>query len=289
MTTQTFSTEKIVIDEFVEEYFKKTLVPLLENMKIKYKLGIDGPISAGKSTALECFYTLGKKYGIKFAVLPEYINADPTIGSIMLERFIKKEITNATFQNYILDTYSHSYSRIIKENSDYNIMLMERVPDDSILIFANITNRNYPEDLNEQTLFALYNKMVEYNNKCSFPSYFDNDTKFVEFIGDIDDIMINIIDIVADDIKNGIEKRIIGLNVNTDVCVSRIKRRGRPEEQNYDKSYLAQLIHAYNEIYKIKKINEEHKQNAKTKEEIEKINKKYSIRFTNIGRLIDEF
>jgi len=294
--THIFTDEQITIDPFVDNYFEKKIVPILPKMK-NYKIVKDGAISAGKSTGLEYLYMLFKKYGANIAVLQEYINSDKEIGPKFLGRFISKDITNATFQNYILDTYKSTYNNIIKQNPDYNIMMMERVPDDSILIFANITNRNSPEDLNEQTLFALYNKMNQYNKECDFPSYSDPETKFVEFVGAVDDIMINIIDTIVDDIENGITKRIIGLSVNTDVCISRIKRRGRKEEQNYDKAYLAQIIHSYNEIFRIKRLNEEAKKEISSKnmseeekmKEYKEIDKKYNIRFTNIGRLIDNF
>lgn len=281
-----FSTEKLTIDDYVNEYFKKKIVPIIKDMK-NYKFAVSGPISAGKSTLLQKLYILFEKYKTKIAILPEYINSDTEIGPKFLARFINKQITNATFQNYILDVYKNTYKEISK--NDYNIMMMERVPDDSILIFANITNCNCPEDLNEQSLFALYNKMIQYNKECQFPSYMDNETKLIDFIGNIDDIIINIIDIIADDIKNGVDKRIIGLSVNTEVCITRIKRRGREEEQNYDTAYLSQIIYAYNEIFKIRKLNNEAKKGITDKKEIEKINKKYNIRFTNIGKLVDNY
>ena len=281
-----FSTEKLTINEYVHEYFKNKIVPIIPNMK-NYKFSVSGPISAGKSTLLQKLYMLCVEFGIKIAILPEYINSDIEIGPKFLARFINKEITNATFQNYILDVYKHTYNEIVKE--DYNIMMMERVPDDSILIFANITNCNCPEDLNEQSLFALYNKMIQYDKECQFPSYIDNETKLIDFIGNIDDIIINVIDIIADDIEKGINKRIIGLSVNTDVCISRIKRRGRKEEKDYDTAYLSQIIYAYNEIFKIRKLNNEAKRGITDKKEIEKIDKKYNIRFTNIGKLVDNY
>ena len=296
-TKPIFSNENLFIDEYTEQYFNKVIVPLLPNMK-NYKFAVSGPIAAGKSTLLQILYSLFNKNKFKIGILPEYINSDPKIGSELLDRFIKKDITNATFQNYILDVYRNSYLQIDK---DINILMMERVPDDAILIFANITNCNTPEDMNEQTLFALYNKMIDYDKKYGFPSYFNNETEYITYFGNIDDIIINVIDIIASDIKNNVKSRIIGLKADEKISVSRIKKRGRVEELNYDINYLRQISHAYNEIFKIKDLNEIHKRKLKEQleiknineqeylNEIEKIDRKYNIRFTNIGRIVDEY
>lgn len=288
--TQVFSTETLTITPYVEQYFEKMLVPLKAEMK-NYKFAISGPISAGKSTLLQILYMLLVKFGFEIGILQEYINSDPITGSELLGRFINGDTTNSTFQNYILDNYRKSYSKI---NKDVNIVMMERVPDDSILIFANITNRNKPEDMNELSLYALYNKMLQYDNECDFPSYLDINTHIESFIGNIDDVLLSIIDVIANDIKTGIKKRIIGLKVDVNTCIARIKRRGRKEESNYDPNYLKQIIHAYDEIFRIKNLNLLMKSqidlnDPKYDEKLMDINKKFNIRFTNIGRLIDSF
>ena len=294
---QIFSTENLLIDEYIEQYFQKLIVPLLPNMK-NYKFAVSGPIAAGKSTLLQILYSLFNKYKFKIGILPEYINSDPEIGSELLDRFIKKDITNATFQNYILDVYKNSYLQI---DNDINILMMERVPDDAILIFANITNCNTPEDMNEQTLFALYNKMLDYDKRYGFPSYLNDETEYITYFGNVNDIIINVIDIIAQDVKNKVKSRIIGLKADEKISASRIKKRGRVEELNYDINYLRQISHAYDVIFKIKDLNEIHKkklkdelmlQNINNKDyliQLEKINHKYNIRFTNIGRIVDEF
>lgn len=285
-----FSTEDLKIDSYIEEYFKKMLLPLKSKMK-GYKFSVSGPISAGKSTLLEKLYMLFIKYEFNVGILQEYINSDPTIGSELLSRFIAGQTTNSTFQNYILDTYKNSYAKI---DTDSNIIMMERVPDDSILIFANITNKNKPEDMYELTLYSLYEKMLKYDKLCDFPSYLDNDTHIESFIGNIDDIILSVIDTIANDIERGINKRIIGLKVDVNICISRIKRRGRKEESNYDPNYLNQIIHAYDEIFRIKNLNTLMKKQIDLNDneyinKIEEINKKYNIRFTNMGRLIDMY
>ena len=285
-----FSTENLIIDPYVEDYFKKMIVPLKSKMK-NYKFSASGSISAGKSTILKILYMLCIKYGFEVGILQEYINSDPEIGKELLARFINGNTTNSTFQNYILDTYKDSYFKL---NKEANIILMERIPDDSILIFANITNANKPEDMNELTLYALYNKMLIYDKLCNFPSYIDDDTHIESFIGNIDDIILNVIDVIASDIEQGITKRIIGLKVDVNTCIKRIKRRGRKEEENYDPNYLSQIIHAYDEIFKIKNLNTLMKSRLNQKDsdydnKVKEINNKYNVRFTNMGRLIDMY
>lgn len=282
----TFSNEHITIPPNVHQYFEEHVVPLMDKM-CGYKLAVSGPISAGKSTLLQILFNLFNEYKFKAGVLPEYINSDPHIGSELLGRFITKKITNATFQNYILDVYKESYNNL--KSGGHNVIMMERVPDDSILIFANITNCNTPEDLNEQTLFALYCKMLEYDKSCDFPSYIDSTTELIDFTGSVEDILIAVMDTIIHDITTGVKKRIIGLRADINVCVSRIKRRGRNEEQDYDRNYLQQIIHAYDEIFKIKRLNAAAKSAAQSEQEHTQIDRKYNIRFTNIGKLIDDY
>jgi hypothetical protein len=148
--------------------------------------------------------------------------------------------------------------------------------------------------MNEQSLFALYNKMIDYDKRYGFPSYLDHNTKYITYFGNIDDVIINAIDIIADDIKNGVKSRIIGLKADEKISISRIKKRGRAEEMNYDINYLKQISHAYNEIFKIKDLNKKYKDALNINDEnyskqVEMIDRKYNIRFTNIGRIVDEY
>lgn len=287
-----FSSESLPPIQIVEEYFEKTLVPLIPKFK-KYRFAISGAISAGKSTTLQYLQNLFNKYTFSTDVVPEYIDVEPDLGPKLLDRYIKGSISNATFQNFILDTYRNTYNMI--KDKHYNILMFERVPDDSILIFANIKNRDDPEGVDEQTLFALYGKMMRYNKLCDFPSYCDNETKFDQLMsGTIEDVLINIIDIIAYDINNGITKRIIGLSTDIITCMSRIKRRGRKEELAYSKEYLNSIITAYNNIFEIRTENNKKKEMVDKNDpdydrKIDNINKIYNIRFTNIGRIIDPY
>ena len=286
MATQ-FSDESLPeLSKEVYEYFDKNILPLRDKFN-KYQFVIDGAISSGKSTLLQLMYNLFTSRDFKIINMPEYLNVEPVIGPKLLSKYISTEITNSTFQNFILDVYRSEYVR--HKNENCNIMFFERIPDDAILIFANITNRNHPEDLNEQTLFALYNKLLEYNKMCNFPSYRDSKTQFSHVIGDIEDKIFSIFDIIVNDIKQGINKRIIGLSTDLKTSLSRIKRRGRIEELNYDVNYLQAIINAYEKIYKIKELNYEMIKDIKNENEIELINNIYCIRFTNIGSLIDPF
>lgn len=282
-----FSSEDLPpLSKSLYDYFEKCVLKYKDKIN-NYQLVIDGPISSGKSTILQYLFNIFSKYDFKIVNIPEYINVEPLIGPKLLTKYISSQITNSTFQNFILDVY-RCESRKYK-NTNYNLMFYERIPDDSIFIFANITNRNHPEDLNEQTLFSLYNKLLNYNVECNFPSYRDTNTHFSLVVGDIEDKLYSILDIIINDIDKGINKRIIGLSTDLETSILRIKRRGRVEELDYDKDYLNAIINAYNNIYKIKLLNIEKLKSVTNPDEIELINNVYSIRFTNIGRLIDPF
>ena len=259
----TFTTDAITITQRIQNYFNTNIKPLLPKLQ-GYQLAIDGPISSGKSTSLEHLLRLFSEV-IDVEVVPEYINSEPVIGPMLLDKFISDNITNSTFQNFILDCY-HSSVKLL--NSDYKLRLFERIPDDSILIFANLTNYNKPEDLDEFALYHLYNKMIKYDHVDNYPSYLDDETKFIRIQScSIEDVIITILSIIKSDVVEGIKKRIIGLNVDLSSCIIRIEERGRECESKYEPSYLNGIIKTYDKIF--------------TKKEQSK-----QFRFTNLGELI---
>lgn len=263
----TFTTDNITITQRIQNYFNNHIVPLLPQLK-NYQLAIDGSISSGKSTSLEHLLKLFNEVLTKenLQVIPEYLNAEPIIGPMLLDKFITKEITNSTFQNFILDCY---HSTVKNLNNDFQLRLFERIPDDSILIFANLTNFNTPEDLDEFALYHLYNKMIKYDKIDNYPSYLDDETKFIKIQScSIEDVVITILSIIKSDIEQGIKKRIIGLNVDISSCIIRIQERGRECEAKYTSEYLNGIIKTYEKIF--------------NKKEHSKM-----FKFTNLGELIN--
>ena len=267
MNIMTFTSDSITITPRIQNYFNNHIVPLLPQLS-NYQLAIDGSISSGKSTSLEHLLKLFKDVLKEntLQVVPEYLNAEPIIGPMLLDKFITKEITNSTFQNFILDCY---HSTVKGLNEKFQLRLFERIPDDSILIFANLTNYNTPEDLDEFALYHLYNKMIKYDHLDNYPSYLDNETKFIKIQScSVEDVVITILSIVKSDIIDGVKKRIIGLNVDISSCIIRIQERGRECESKYTPEYLNGIIKTYDKIFA-------KKENSKL------------FRFTNLGELIN--
>lgn len=240
-----FSTENITISQEVENYFKDKIVPLKDKFK-NYKLVITGPISAGKSTALEYLYILFNKYNFITQPILEYINYDQKLGYELLTKYINKEISNSTFQNYILDTYQTQFR---KAGNNKNIFLFERTIDDSIMCFANISHYNHV-DLEDFDLYALYTKMKKLDQEYEIPNYTDKDINFDKIVSTcIEDTIISIIDFIENDIIKGNNKRIIGLSTCLKISRKRILNRGRESENNYTDDYLEMIINYYEKLY----------------------------------------
>lgn len=293
-----FSTEKKEISHLPEEYFVKNLLPLKDKFN-NYQLAITGPISVGKSTMLEYLYNLFTKYDFITEAIPEYISLDPIVGQQMLNRFIKKEITNTTFQNYIMDTYVTKFKSLKK---DYQVCMIERLPDDSILCFANIAHASHPEDVSLFELFVLFDKIKHCDIKYKLPSYIvkDEDKETYQKLKSINTEVfnyylketeamprskkINFSNVISNDIegtlitimskiKQDIEQQtynyhIIGLSASLETTRLRLEIRSREGESEYTNEYLNQIIKYYNNLYKL--LSESN----------------HLIRFTNLNDLI---
>ena len=278
-----FSEEDIIIPKIVEEFFDKNFE---RNEKFygflkNYQLTITGPISSGKSTLLQGLMNLFKLKDLPIYPIYEYINYDTHIGGEMLQRFIRRELSNSTFQNYILDTYAIQ----LKKNKGLGPKLYERTIDDSIMCFANIANYNNC-DLTTLDLFALFNKGqgININDPINIPSgqvnninesrdnhnqYQNSNTKFTKLISNsLEDSLITVLNIIKKDMNEGVIKRIIGLSITLETCRFRINKRSRNGESNYSDEYLNTIIKYYNRLY-------------------ERIEKKQKISFTTIGILVE--
>lgn len=286
----TYSFEPITISETVKNEFQNKISQYFGSNALKnYQLIITGPIASGKSTLLQHVIELFKINSVPYCPILEYIDYDIKIGTEMLHRYINKEISNSTFQNYILDCYDIQ----LKHHKNDGPKLYERPIDDSIMCFANIANYN-DADLTDFDLMALYIKSQNINAKYNVPSYTtinpkqqipigsvvkeiedvqlpvirNDSTKFIELVSNsIEESLMIIIDIIHDDLENQTTKRIIGLNVSLSTCKYRIQKRGRECESNYSDEYLDSIINYYQKIYKL-------------------IKDKKTVRFTNFGQLI---
>lgn len=201
-----------------------------------YILSITGPIGSGKSTLIKSLKQyLSKTY--KVITIPEYIDGDPIFGLEMLKRFINGSISSLTFQSYILDYYSN----IIKDISS-EIVLIEKLPYDSVYCFGSVAVKN--KQLTKQEFDVLVNKLELL--KLDLPTYKSN-LKVLN-TDSLSNILNKSINIINEDLNNGITKRAIYLKCNLEVCKERIMLRNRSGEDNYSPEYLQQIIDFYDTI-----------------------------------------
>lgn len=201
-----------------------------------YILSITGPIGSGKSTLIKSLKQyLSKTY--KVITIPEYIDGDPIFGLEMLKRFINGSISSLTFQSYILDYYSN----ILKDISS-EIVLIEKLPYDSVYCFGSVAVKN--KQLTQQEFDVLVNKLELL--KLDLPTYKSN-LKVLN-TDSLSNILNKSINIINEDLNNGITKRAIYLKCNLEVCKERIMLRNRSGEDKYSPEYLQQIIDFYDTI-----------------------------------------
>lgn len=201
-----------------------------------YILSITGPIGSGKSTLIKNLKQhLSKTY--KVITIPEYIDGDPIFGLEMLKRFINGNISSLTFQSYILDYYNN----ILKDISS-EIVLIEKLPYDSVYCFGSVAVKN--KQLTQQEFDVLVDKLKIL--KVDLPTY--NLNLKVLNTDSLNNILNKSINIVNEDLSKGITKRAIYLKCNLEVCKKRIMLRNRSGEDNYSSEYLQQIINFYDSI-----------------------------------------
>lgn len=234
------------IPEFICEYFEKFILPYKDKIT-NYSLVITGPIGVGKSTLCQIIKMLFEKYEFSVNPICEYIDYDKN-GTLMLEKYLSGEISNPTFQNFIIDVYKLQCINGKKSQ----ITISERPVEDSIACFANISSK-IQDDFTDLQLLALNDRCNKIINKYQIPSYSDPDTKFTTFMSnDLEISLLTILNNICKDFQLGITKRIIGLDINLEKCKERIYKRGRECEKVYSDEYLQQIIVFYRNIYNLK-------------------------------------
>jgi len=204
-----------------------------------YHIAITGTIGAGKTTRCAYLYQLMQKAGKNTKDYPEYLAMDEAASNLLKKR-IDGVISPNTFQNYVCDIWDYN----LKNKTDHDICIYERAPDDCLTCFANLANKN--NEISDIDLLSMFNRMKSISITGNIPSYFDQSTHLsVMEANEIENNVTDILDIIENDISNGIYKRIIGLSVPYEVSIERISIRNRNGEENYPKK----LIYEYNEHY----------------------------------------
>lgn len=225
-------------------------------MNYNYSICITGPIGVGKSTLIESLEKACNNGELEFLKkdngqplilqqLPEYLGIDLKHGQTMLERKINGELSNLTFQNYVIDMYKLKLSSL---STNYDIRICERIPEDSVYCFSNLSNAD--GELSDFDLYVLKQRFDKLKNTFDLPSYGDNETKFsiIQAI-DFKSTYEQAIELMKDDLANGVHKRVIGLTAPFEIVYERIVKRARNGEEKYDQGWLRTITNFYDKLY----------------------------------------
>ena len=195
------------------------------------KLFIAGPVGVGKTTYLDSFVrNIHEKHPeVRLHVIPEYVDGDPE-GPATLQKFLNKEIDNYAFQMYILGFYEKYMNSILSDVQEGDIIIFERLPDEGIACFANITY--HEQGLTRSQMRELFNKVLELDVKYGMPSLFNLSLHQHTFV------TLKTIDknIFAEEalllLKSMNVHVVIGLYNSPETCYKRILERARTAMSN---------------------------------------------------------
>lgn len=209
-----------------------------------YILSISGPIGSGKSSLIKnLIKTFNKQYRI--ITIPEFIDGDPIFGLEMLNRFIENKISSMTFQYYILDYYERIISNLNTSQAD--IILIEKLPYDSVKCFSKIAYQN--SKLTELEYETLNKKLLKIEQLCNYLPNYLNDINILNIDNKSQQEVLNdSINIIQNDIKKNIQKRVILLNCSLETCENHIIIRNRIGEDKYSKEYLKTVVEFYKNL-----------------------------------------
>jgi len=221
--------------------------------EVDYNLVITGTVGSGKTTLLESLSLLLKNNGHSPINFPEFLyTVNGELSGELLRKKIDQDISPLTFQSYILDMWENTLKVCYKNTG---VKLYERCVDDSVICFCNIDHHNDQLTLTE--LISLYDKLRKTISAYpNIPSYF-NVNNFIKIqSGSLNENLQEILSIIESDIKNGINKRIIGVEVSNMQSFERIKDRNRDGENNYCIDAVSLFNNHYNKLFKFLENNQ---------------------------------
>lgn len=246
---------KVIIDIIKQIDLSKFIGLVTLYKDISYNIIITGSVGVGKSTVAQLIYEILKELYNNVKIYPEYINQtfnNIPIGSLMLDAKVNNLISADTFQNFVLDIWEHQLkNNEFKKNNTINIL--ERLPEDAVTCF---TKESY-DNGNMSTLAwnNINHRLQLITEKYNVPSSMNCEFKLINNNGKLTETIQNIINVICDDIKNGVRNRLFGLIIDDEKYINRIIERGRLSELNTDLTIFKHYNEYYTKLYNKLKLN----------------------------------
>lgn len=240
---------KVIIDIIKQIDLSKFIGLVTLYKDISYNIIITGSVGVGKSTVAQLIYEILKELYNNVKIYPEYINQtfnNIPIGSLMLDAKVNNLISADTFQNFVLDIWEHQLkNNEFKKNNTINIL--ERLPEDAVSCF---TRESY-DNGNMSTLAwnNINHRLQLITEKYNVPSSMNCGFKLINNNGKLTETIQNIINVICDDIKNGVRNRLFGLIIDDEKYINRIIERGRLSELNTDLTIFKHYNEYYTKLY----------------------------------------
>ena len=207
-----------------------------------YNLIITGTLGVGKTTIISLACNILKYNHIPVNRYLEYINYN-NVGRDLFQMKMNKKVSAFTFQNYILDIWDTLLTENDYKNS-IGINIFERIPYDAVYCFSqkehetgNITDSEFNLIVERYKYIINKHNMFEYSDDIKYTKIINNDIS--ETIGELFNTIIT-------DIKNGVTKRCICLDIeNKELYYERLGIRNRSDEDKYTR----QILNDYKKYY----------------------------------------
>lgn len=240
---------KVVIDIIKRIDLSKFIGSTTTYDNVSYNIIITGSVGVGKSTVAQLIYEILKELYDNVKIYPEYIKQtfnNVQLGSLMLDAKVNNLITTETFQNFVLDIWEYQLkNNNFKQHNTINIL--ERLPEDAVTCF---TKESYDNgDISTLGWNNINHRLDLMNKKYNVPSSLNCEFILINNNGKLVDTIQDIINIISDDIKNGIQNRLFGLIIDDEKYINRIIERGRESELNTDLSIFKYYNDYYNNLY----------------------------------------
>lgn len=218
----------------------------IERIKACKKVIIAGGVAVGKSSIITALTNYLDTQHIKWIIVPEYIDVKND-GLEMLNKYLSKQITVFTFQEYVINYYAE-YLDQLDVNGD-EVLIFERAIDDAITCFSNLDYNKGNLTIDE--FCKLYDLVKKYDKKYNIPSYFIDDNKI--FIPIRTENSIRDGNIIGSVIANRINSNIVvGLYNFDKVCYERMLIRNRPgEKEAYTLEIISNFNYTYQKLYEL--------------------------------------